>query len=210
MSDTILVDSKHEIHTAELIFLKFIDCKSPIWFTLGVFILAWTATVKQLLCRYCLYSDDWFLLPTPLQEIQPDNKTPWLHWTILSASANLCWSRVFPHAVSCCNVAIKTCQQVTHVVDDYLLVCQGLCLTPRSVAGQCPLPAGCGTLHACTNQNRICPSTAHTDHVCPVWDIKVFHMPVIPVLYEVLHIQVIDEEGISQFGITHSFVQWEP
>lgn len=157
MSDTILVDSKHEIHTAELIFLKFIDCKSPIWFTLGVFILAWTATVKQLLCRYCLYSDDWFLLPTPLQEIQPDNKTPWLHWTILSASANLCWSRVFPHAVSCCNVAIKTCQQVTHVVDDYLLVCQGLCLTPRSVAGQCPLPAGCGTLHACTNQNRICP-----------------------------------------------------
>lgn len=31
----------------------------------------------------------------------------------------------------------------------------------------------------------------------------------VPVLYEVLHVQVIDEQRVSQVGIAHCLVQWE-
>ena len=32
---------------------------------------------------------------------------------------------------------------------------------------------------------------------------------VVPVLYVILHVQVIDEQGVSELGVTHSLIQWK-
>lgn len=32
---------------------------------------------------------------------------------------------------------------------------------------------------------------------------------VIPVLYVVLHIKVVDQQRVTEFGVTHSLIQWE-
>lgn len=31
----------------------------------------------------------------------------------------------------------------------------------------------------------------------------------IPVLYVVLHIKVVDQQRVTEFGVTHSLIQWE-
>lgn len=79
----------------------------------------------------------------------------------------------------------------------------------HSVADLCPPPAESDTPLSCENKSRpmnscFCwPLTlllADTGNTC---------VAMVPVLYVVLHVEVIEEQRVSQCGIADSLIQWE-
>lgn len=77
------------------------------------------------------------------------------------------------------------------------------------MVGLSPPPAGCDTLPSCQKTNK-------TDYFCFASMIpndaglsRSWYAE-LPVLYVVLHVQVIDEQRVPQLGVAHGLIQREP
>lgn len=110
MLDSILIHSKHEIHEQVNAYCWANISKTATRVLFGscwVFKLACIPTVLRASCcavaAFIQMTD--FYCPFPSKNYSCTTRPLQLPSTISSPSAELCWSRAFPHAVSSCNVA---------------------------------------------------------------------------------------------------------